>query len=408
MAPDTFDGEIAHKHATNGSDVDFLKRKFRQTFRAVMGPAKKIELMNVPGPTPAQWSRFLEVTLCECPRLVNVNLSRNEAITDATLQPFAALHDSLEYLDVGMSVGFGGSLEPLRSLHKLRELYLYGCVALEGSVEPLSGLQALALLDVEACFGLVGGLDLLSALPQLQFVNACDTQLDAASFVAKRQRVLQLSGAAVAKEAGGAVVVGGCRVGRYGTETTPLWRAADNGQVETARRLLAGRDGRGGVEVDLARASDSITPLLQAASHKFPEVVEVLLEHRADANKEKYNGFTPLMCAAQKGSVQVAKLLLAKGADVNKAAQAGQTPLYLASCFGHKDVVVTLLAAGADVNKAAQEGETPLYFASNYGHKDVVVTLLAAGADKTAEFKGWTALSVARYLGHREITALLA
>ena len=229
-------------------------------------------------------------------------------------------------------------------------------------------------MDLEACFGLVGGLDLLAALPQLKFVNACDTQLDAASFVAERQRVLQLSEAAVAKEAGGAVVVGGCRVGRYGDETTPLFCAANDGQVVTARRLLAGRDGRGGVEVDRAKASDGITPLVQAATQNFPAVVEVLLEYRADANKERHDGFTPLLFAAQKGCVQVATLLLAKGADVNKAAKAGQTPLHLASA---------------------------------YGHKDVVVTLLAAGADKTAEFQGWTALSIARHYGHREITALL-
>ena len=374
VAPDTFDGEIVHKHATNGSDVDFLKKKFRQTFRAVTGPAKSIKLENIPGPTSAQWRLFLEVTLSECPRLVHVNLSRNEAITDATLQPFAALHNSLEYLNVAMSAGFRSSLEPLRSLRKLLKLYLFGCVALEGSVEPLSGLQALEMVDVEACFGLGGGLDLLAALPQLKFVNVCDTQLDAASFVAERQRVLQLSEEAVAKEAGGAVVVGGCRVGRYGNEHTPLFCAANDGQVETARRLLTGRDGRGGVEVDWANASDGVTPLLQAASQSFPEVVQVLLEHRANANKGDNDGFTPLLLAAQKGSVQVATLLFAKGANVNKVAKAGQTPLYLAS--GH-------------------------------GHKDVVVTLLAAGADKTAEFQGFTALSIARHYGHREITALL-
>ena len=134
VAPDTFDGEIAYKHATNGSDVDFLKKKFRQTFRAVMGPAKNIQLMNVPGPTPARWLLFLEVTLCECSRLVRLNLSRNEAITDATLQPFAALHDSLECLNVGMSAGFGAASNPLHSLHKLRELYLCGCVALEAAL----------------------------------------------------------------------------------------------------------------------------------------------------------------------------------------------------------------------------------------------------------------------------------
>ena len=119
-----------------------------------------------------------------------MNLSRNEAITDATLQPFAALHDSLDYLNVSTSVGIWGSLEPLRSLHKLRDLFLYGCVALEGSVEPLVCLPALVMVDVEACLGLVGGLDLLAALPQLKFVNVCDTQLDAATFMAERQRVL--------------------------------------------------------------------------------------------------------------------------------------------------------------------------------------------------------------------------
>ena len=217
---DMFDGEIAHKHATNGSDVDFLKKKFRQTFRAVMGPAKNIQLMNVPGPPPAQRRLFLEVTLCECPRLVHVDLSRNEAITDATLQPFAALHDTLEYLYVGMSAGFWGSLEPLRILHKMRELYLYGCVALEGNVEPLSGLQALQMVDLEACFRQVGRLDLLSAVPQLQFVNVCDTQLDAASFVAERQLVLQLSG------------------GRWRRkrEVRWWWAAAGSGGMGTKRR----------------------------------------------------------------------------------------------------------------------------------------------------------------------------
>ena len=138
-------------------------------------------------------------------------------------------------------------------------------------------------------------------------------------------------------------------------------------------RFLARREGRRGVEVDLADASSGTAPLLQAAFQNFPEVVDVLLEHRADANKEKYNGFTPLMVAAQQGSVQVAKLLLAKGAD-----------------------------------KAAKAGQAPLFLASRNGHKDVVVTLLAAGADKRAEWQGWTAQSVARHLGHREVIALLA
>ena len=113
--PDTFDGEIVAKHATNGSDVNFLKQKFRQTFHAVMTPAKKMELMSVPGPSPDHWRIFLTVTLRSCPQLVHVELCRNEAIA-STLEPFAALHGSLQHLDVSMSAGFGGTLQPLHGL----------------------------------------------------------------------------------------------------------------------------------------------------------------------------------------------------------------------------------------------------------------------------------------------------
>ena len=90
--PATFNTQITSKTATNGSDIDFLVIKFLDTFNAVMHPAKKIALENVPGATPEQWRLFLEVTLKECPLLVHVDISCNEAITDATLVPFAALH----------------------------------------------------------------------------------------------------------------------------------------------------------------------------------------------------------------------------------------------------------------------------------------------------------------------------
>ena len=113
--------------------------------------------------------------------------------------PSPPLHNSLEYLDVSTSAGFRSSLEPLRSLHKLSGLVLVRLRCIGGQCEPLSGLQALWRVDVEACFGLVGGLEPPCGVATLKFVNACDTQLDAKSFVAQRQRVLKLSEAAVAK-----------------------------------------------------------------------------------------------------------------------------------------------------------------------------------------------------------------
>ena len=251
VVPSTFNDEIQNKTATNGSDITFLKRKFQETFEVVMGPAEKLQLMNIPGPTSPQWHLFLTETLRACPRLVHVDLANNEAIANETLEPFANLH-TLQFLSISMCAGFEGSLEPLRRLFKLRFLYLYGCVAPEGSVEPLSGLQELTYVDLEACFGLTAGLELLAPLPKLKKLNVCDTQLDATAFIAERQRVLQLPENAVMEE-DGALVVGGCRVGRYDNEVTPLWRAAHNGQVETVRRLLlGGGGGLGGVEVDRA------------------------------------------------------------------------------------------------------------------------------------------------------------
>ena len=85
VAPSTFNDEIQNKTATNGSDITFLKRKFQQTFKVVMGPAKKLELINIPGPTSAKWHLFLTETLRACPRLVHVDplTKRNHRERDA-------------------------------------------------------------------------------------------------------------------------------------------------------------------------------------------------------------------------------------------------------------------------------------------------------------------------------------
>ena len=91
MSPDVFDREIEHKRVTNGNDKQILKDKFRETFAAVMEPAKKILLSDIPGPSSTEWRLFLQDTLRWCPRLQIVDLSHNESISGVTLEPFAAL-----------------------------------------------------------------------------------------------------------------------------------------------------------------------------------------------------------------------------------------------------------------------------------------------------------------------------
>ena len=331
--------------------------------------------MNIPGPTSAQWHLFLTETLRACPRLVHVDLANNEAIANETLEPFGSLH-ALKFLDVSMCAGFKGSLEPLRRLFKLRCLCLYGCVALEGSVEPLSGLQELKHVDLEACFGLTAGLELLAALRELERLNVCDTQLDATAFIAERQRVLQIPENAVMEE-DGALVVGGCRVGRYDSEMTPLWRAAHNGQVETAQLLLlGGGGGLGCVEVDRATKGEGNTPLLQATTQGFVEVASVLMEHRADVSKSKHDGSTPLFMAAQCGFVELTELLLKHRADINQANSNWVTPINIAAYSGHVAVVRVLLETGADTTIKDKWGDDPLAIAREENHREVAAFLM--------------------------------
>ena len=122
VSPDVFDREIEQKRVTNGNDKQVLKDKFRETFFAVMQPAKKISLSDVPGPSSTEWRLFLQDTLRLCPRLQHIDLARNESIAGATLEPFAGLGATREFLGVSNCVGFAGTLDALKHLRKLREL----------------------------------------------------------------------------------------------------------------------------------------------------------------------------------------------------------------------------------------------------------------------------------------------
>jgi ankyrin repeat protein len=145
------------------------------------------------------------------------------------------------------------------------------------------------------------------------------------------------------------------------------------------------------------------TPLVNASTMVYTEIVRMLLEAGADIRDT-------LIMSSGNGHIEIVKMLLKEGADVNETDEDGMTALMMASEWGHKYVVKILLAQeGINVNLWNNEGETALILASKEGHLEIVKMLLKAGADVNAvandEYD--TAITLANGNGHDEIVELL-
>jgi len=150
------------------------------------------------------------------------------------------------------------------------------------------------------------------------------------------------------------------------------------------------------------------TPLLYAARDGHKEVVQLLLENNADIEAKSSNGRIPLVFAAEKGHKEVVQLLLDNKANIEAKDMDGRTSLMWAARNGHKDVAQLLLENEADIEAKDEDGETPLIFAAWKGQKEVVQLLLENGADIEAKSsKGKTSLMYAAKYGQKEVVQLL-
>jgi len=132
------------------------------------------------------------------------------------------------------------------------------------------------------------------------------------------------------------------------------------------------------------------TALHIAASRRFTNLVEVLLDKFADISIGDFTGKTPLhcvVCHSDNAAAQIAKMLLNKSVKVDEKDHHGNTPLHIA-LFEAKppsyEIIQSLFLAGADLNATTRLAQNALSDAIRLGRplsSEITSLLLDHGAD---------------------------
>lgn len=178
-----------------------------------------------------------------------------------------------------------------------------------------------------------------------------------------------------------------------GGGTTSLMRAAQEGNIEEARRLLPWEKG--------LQNENGWTALMVAVMQGHTGVALLLAEHEKGFNDG--TGKTALMWAARHGNREVARVLVPREKGMQDIL--GQTALMYAAQNGHADIA-RLLAPHEQRMRDSNE-ETALLKAVHWGHAGVVQILAPLERDLRGR-RGRTALDHARAEGRQAIVALLS
>jgi len=191
----------------------------------------------------------------------------------------------------------------------------------------------------------------------------------------------------------------------FSNDARAFEKAVANGDLKAAGELL-----RAHPELVGCRGVLSATPLHYAVVSGGKEMVDLLLDYKADVGLTDAEGNTPLHYAAAMNNKPAMELLLAKGARIDAKSNLGRTPLHLAAdesaraallatihlvkgsvastAARDEEVLELLLANGAKIDAKDKFGATPLHYAALYGLNNKAAFLLAHGADANAGSAG--------------------
>jgi len=202
--------------------------------------------------------------------------------------------------------------------------------------------------------------------------------------------------------------------------TALLW-AAECGHMNVVQVLLEAR-----ANVD-AQSGDGDTALIYAVLNQDVDMVQTLIQAGANQHIGGRFGCTALSeardnvaivamldtlgKAAHRGDLNTVKRIIAAGINPNCDImfRYGFSPLWVATHMGHTSIVIELLGANADVQTVNPKGSTTLHEACGRGHQDIAQKLIEAKADVSAtkSTNGETPLHWAAEFGKLQCAQLL-
>ena len=184
---------------------------------------------------------------------------------------------------------------------------------------------------------------------------------------------------------------------------TALMRAAKTGSPEVIRLLRQYGAKTGATLTDGRLALD-----IAADAGNISTLKALLHQSEADLLRLKRHGLTSLIIQCRKGNRQIVELLLEHGADADVVAVDGRSALSQAVVYRQADILKLLLQHGAKVNLTNHDGVTALALAVTQRDVDTVQLLLEYGADPhLAASDGRTPVDVARHIGENDIARLI-
>lgn len=145
-----------------------------------------------------------------------------------------------------------------------------------------------------------------------------------------------------------------------------IFDIARNGTVADVKELM-----KENPDIINQNNENGFTPLILACYRNNIEVAKFLIDHVKDVNYKSNEG-TALAGLAVKYNRDLVEHLLNKKADPNIVDATGSTPLFWAVKFGNKELVELLLKHRADKSVKDSQGMTPFEYALQTNNRDII------------------------------------